>query len=284
MTVGDAVGAAIASEGVRDAFGVVGSGNLVVTNALRRAGRRLPPTLATRVARSAWPTATRESPTRSASAPFTRGRALRTRSPGLTEAVKSRTPMLVLAGEAPAAARTSNFRIAPGRPRRGGRRRDRPDPRRCLGGRRRRPRVSPRAVRAPPGRADAADRPAGPAPPSRTQRHRARLRRSTRPFRLPRRSMPSPSSSPAPAGRRSSPVAGRCSPARASRSSGSPIFCGAVLATSAPANGLFSGLPYAVGIAGGFASAPVCRAARRRGPGDCCSAPPATTGPRGTGR
>ena len=30
---------------------------------------------------------------------------------GLTEAVKSRTPLLVLAGESPAAALTSNFRI-----------------------------------------------------------------------------------------------------------------------------------------------------------------------------
>src|SRR5665811_864101 len=31
-------------------------------------------------------------------------------------------------------------------------------------------------------------------------------------------------------------------------------LAGAVMATSAPANGLFSGLPYALGISGGFAS------------------------------
>ena len=33
---------------------------------------------------------------------------------------------------------------------------------------------------------------------------------------------------------------------------------GAVLATSAPANGLFAGLPYALGISGGFASPFAC--------------------------
>ena len=40
MTVADVVGATVAAQGVRDAFGVLGSGNLVVTNALCRNGAR----------------------------------------------------------------------------------------------------------------------------------------------------------------------------------------------------------------------------------------------------
>ena len=57
-SVADVVGETIAAQGVRDAFGVLGSGNLVVTNALVRGGARFHPP-ATRAARSAWPTGTR---------------------------------------------------------------------------------------------------------------------------------------------------------------------------------------------------------------------------------
>ena len=77
---------------------------------------------------------------------------------GLAEAAKSRTPVLVLAGETPAAALTSNFRIdqhdlveSVGRDRR-------PRPQREDRRRRRRTRLSARGNRAPSGRADAADR------------------------------------------------------------------------------------------------------------------------------
>ena len=77
---------------------------------------------------------------------------------GLAEAAKSRTPLLVLAGETPAAALTSNFRIdqhdlveSVGRDRGP---RVQPSHRR----RRRAAGVSPRADRAPAGRADAPDR------------------------------------------------------------------------------------------------------------------------------
>ena len=40
LSVADVVGQTIAAQGVKDAFGVIGSGNLVVTNALCRHGAR----------------------------------------------------------------------------------------------------------------------------------------------------------------------------------------------------------------------------------------------------
>ena len=58
MQVAEAVGAALAEQGVDTVFGVVGSGNLVVTNALPPAARASSPP-ATRAARSRWPTAGR---------------------------------------------------------------------------------------------------------------------------------------------------------------------------------------------------------------------------------
>ena len=39
-SVADVVGATIAAQGVKDAFGILGSGNLIVTNALARGGAR----------------------------------------------------------------------------------------------------------------------------------------------------------------------------------------------------------------------------------------------------
>ena len=38
QSVADVVGATVAAQGVKDAFGILGSGNLVVTNALRHRG------------------------------------------------------------------------------------------------------------------------------------------------------------------------------------------------------------------------------------------------------
>src|ERR1700677_1668483 len=113
LSVADVVGAAIAAQGTRAAFGVVGSGNLVVTNALRRGG-------------VAFHHARHEGGAVCMADGYARvtgevgicsvhqGPGLTNTLTGLTEAAKSRTPMLVLSGEAPAAALTSNFRIAQG--------------------------------------------------------------------------------------------------------------------------------------------------------------------------
>ena len=93
-----------------DAFGVLGSGNLIVTNALCSRGAR-------------FHHARREDGAICMADGYARvsgnvgicsvhqGPGLTNTVTGLTEAVKSRTPLLVLAGESPAAALTSNFRI-----------------------------------------------------------------------------------------------------------------------------------------------------------------------------
>ena len=57
-SVADVVGETLAAQGVSDAFGILGSGNLVVTNALSAAApASIPP--ATRAGQSAWRTGTR---------------------------------------------------------------------------------------------------------------------------------------------------------------------------------------------------------------------------------
>src|ERR1700729_3021027 len=111
QSVADVVGQTLAATGVTDAFGVIGSGNLIVTNALCSRGAR-------------FHAARREDGAICMADGYARvsgnvgicsvhqGPGLTNTLTGLTEAAKSRTPMLVLAGEAPAAALTSNFRIA----------------------------------------------------------------------------------------------------------------------------------------------------------------------------
>ncbi|MFZ0088122.1 MAG: thiamine pyrophosphate-binding protein, partial [Solirubrobacteraceae bacterium] len=109
-SVADVVGATIAATGVGDAFGVLGSGNLVVTNALCRDGVRFHHArheggaicMADGYARVSG---------RVGLCSVHQGPGLTNTITGLTEAAKSRTPLLVLAGEAPAAALNSNFRI-----------------------------------------------------------------------------------------------------------------------------------------------------------------------------
>ncbi len=95
---------------MRDAFGVIGSGNLVATNALCRDGARFHP-------------ARQESSAVSMADGYARvtgrvgigsvhqGPGLTNTMTGLAEAAKSRTPLVVLSGETPATALTSNFRI-----------------------------------------------------------------------------------------------------------------------------------------------------------------------------
>src|SRR5215208_3855543 len=110
MLVAEAVGRALAAEGVAAAFGVLGSGNLAFTNALRDAGV---PFVAARHEGGAICMAdgyARVSGELTACSVH-QGPGLTNAITGLAEAAKSRTPLLVLAADTPAAALTSNFRI-----------------------------------------------------------------------------------------------------------------------------------------------------------------------------
>ena len=105
-----AVGATLAAAGVRVVFGVLGSGNLVVTNALADGGARF---VAARHECGAacmadgWARASGAIGVVSVH----QGPGLTNAMTGIAEAVKSRTPLLVLAADTPAAAIHSNFRI-----------------------------------------------------------------------------------------------------------------------------------------------------------------------------
>lgn len=108
MNVAEAVGAVLASLGVRAAFGVVGSGNFHVTNALVEHGVRYvaarheggAATMADAYARMSGTVAVLS---------VHQGPGLTNALTGVTEAAKSRTPLLVLAPEVTSP--TSNFRI-----------------------------------------------------------------------------------------------------------------------------------------------------------------------------
>ena len=90
---------------------MIGSGNLVVTNALCRAGAQFHHARHEGAAISMADGYARVSGEVGVCSVH-QGPGLTNTITGLTEAVKSHTPVLVLAGEAPAAALTSNFRIA----------------------------------------------------------------------------------------------------------------------------------------------------------------------------
>jgi thiamine pyrophosphate-dependent acetolactate synthase large subunit-like protein len=108
MRVADAVGQTLARLGVRQAFGVVGSGNFDVTNALVAGGAHYVParheggaaTMADAYARMSGEVAVLT---------LHQGCGLTNAMTGITEAAKSRTSLLVLAAEATAP--TSNFAI-----------------------------------------------------------------------------------------------------------------------------------------------------------------------------
>ena len=110
MTVADQVGALLAELGVGHAFGVVGSGNFHVTNALRAAGV---PYAAARHEGGAATMADAYARTSGEVAVVTlhQGCGLTNALTGIAEAAKSRTPLLVLAAETAGAAVRSNFRI-----------------------------------------------------------------------------------------------------------------------------------------------------------------------------
>jgi thiamine pyrophosphate-dependent acetolactate synthase large subunit-like protein len=251
-TVADVVGAAIAAQGVRDAFGVLGSGNLVVTNALCRDGVQFHHA---RHEMSALCMADGYARVTGAVGVCSvhQGPGLTNTMTGLAEAAKSRTPVLVLAGETQAAALTSNFRI------------DQHDLVESVGA------IADR-VHSPATAADDATRayqralierrPVVLMLPIDIQAQPAAQTEPSRPP-LPRL----PEAAPAPeavrnaadllaTAKRPAIIAGR----GAVLAGAGPELerlgerIGAVLATSAPANGLFAGLPYALGISGGFAS------------------------------
>jgi acetolactate synthase I/II/III large subunit len=98
MKVAEAVGTALARLGVRQVFGVVGSGNFHVTNALVAAGSRFVATRHEGGAATMADAYARVSGT-VAAVSVHQGCGLTNALTGITEAAKSRTPLLVLAAE-----------------------------------------------------------------------------------------------------------------------------------------------------------------------------------------
>ncbi|MGI8506473.1 MAG: thiamine pyrophosphate-binding protein [Solirubrobacteraceae bacterium] len=259
-SVADVVGATIAEQGVRDAFGVIGSGNLVVTNALCDGGVRFHHARHEGGAICMADGYARVSDTVGVCSVH-QGPGLTNTLTGLTEASKSRTPLLVLAGETPAAALTSNFRI------------DQHGLVEAVGA------IAERLH----GAESAAD-------DARRAYQRALIERRPVVLMLPIDIQPQPRANgaqpqpPPPASVGARPallapepadeavaavadllqgaqrpviVAGRGAVLADARDQFERLGarCGALLATSAPANGLFAGLPYGLGISGGFSSA-----------------------------
>ncbi|MFG1927023.1 thiamine pyrophosphate-binding protein [Cryptosporangium sp. NPDC048952] len=109
-TVADVVGSLVVRLGATSAFGVVGSGNFHVTNALKRAGVQF---VATRHEGGAATMA--DAYARTSGVPgvlsLHQGCGLTNAMTGIAEAAKSRTPLLVLTADTAASAVRSNFRI-----------------------------------------------------------------------------------------------------------------------------------------------------------------------------
>ncbi|NDU77890.1 thiamine pyrophosphate-binding protein [Actinomadura sp. DSM 109109] len=256
MNVAEAVGRALARFGAGTVFGVVGSGNFHVTNALAAGGARF---VAARHEGGAVTMA-------DAYARVSRGLGVVTvhQGPGLTnavtgmaEAAKSRTPLLVVAGEVAAAAVRSNFRV------------DQAAIAAAVG-------AVPERVHSPetaladvaracrtavaerrtvllglPLDVQAADLPDPP----------ARASGPVRPGRVPALPVPPPGAVAGLAdalqvARRPVFVAGRGARLAGARDALSELAgrCGALLATSAVARGLFAGDPFALDVSGGFAT------------------------------
>src|ERR687887_903875 len=111
MLVAEAIGRALPALGVDVVFGLMGSGNLAVTNAMRDAGARF---YAARHEGGAICMADGYGRVsgRVAACSVHQGPGLTNAVTGLTEAAKSRTPLILLAADTPAAQIRSNFRIA----------------------------------------------------------------------------------------------------------------------------------------------------------------------------
>jgi thiamine pyrophosphate-dependent acetolactate synthase large subunit-like protein len=252
VNAAEVVGRTLAELGVRDAFGVLGSGNFIATLAMHSSGVAFHHArheggaicMADGYARVSG---------RVGLCSVHQGPGFTNTMTGLTEAAKARTPLLLIAGEAPAAALRSNFRL------------DQAGLASTVGA---------VAERVHSGESAAAD----------TARAFRRAEAERRPVLL---SMPldvltqpaSPGSAsplapaeshrPAPsqaavaevadliaAARRPLILAGRGAVLAGAREPLEALgdAIGAVLATSAMGHGLFAGSPWAVGISGGFAS------------------------------
>jgi len=110
VRVAEAVGRSLVELGVDHVFGVVGSGNFEVTEALRAAGATF---VAARheCAAVCMADGYARASGRPGVASVHQGPGLTNAATGLAEAAKSRTPLLVLTGDTSAAAVRSNFRI-----------------------------------------------------------------------------------------------------------------------------------------------------------------------------
>ena len=248
MLVSEAVGATLAGLGAETVFGVVGRGNFHVTNALIANGARF---VAARhecgaaCAADAWARGTG----RVGILSVHQGPGLTNALTGITEAAKSRTPLLVLAADVAGAAVRSNFRI------------------------------DVAALAASVGaEADRLYSPAtAAADAARAYRSAQRQRRTVvlaMPLDVqaaqcdPPRIPPAPAlAPPAPAPEAAARLAQALTEAerpvfvagRGARAARTPLeeladACGALLATSAVAKGLFHGSPWDLGVSGGFAS------------------------------
>ena len=251
LPVTEAVAEVLAKLGADTVFGVVGSGNFVVTNALIQRGARY---VAARheggaaVMADAWARLTG----RPGIVSVHQGPGLTNAMTGITEAAKSRTPLIVLAADVASSAVRSNFRIdvsglgaAVGaevfRPRTPGFAVDETVRayRTALAGRRTVVLALPLDVQAGSCTMPAALPAAGPA---------AAL--------APSAASVGELASALAAARRPVFIAGRGSRAAGARAELELLGsrCGALLATSAAAKGLFRGSPWDLDVSGGFAS------------------------------
>ncbi|MDO8213344.1 thiamine pyrophosphate-binding protein [Conexibacter sp. CPCC 206217] len=254
-SVADAVGRALAAAGAEVVFGVLGSGNLVVTNALVAGGARF---VAAR--HEAGAVCMADGWARVSGgvgvASVHQGPGLTNAITGIAEAVKSHTPLLVLAADTPAAAIHSNFRI------------DQHGLVESVG-------AAAERIHSPASavedalrawrRAELERRPLVLMLPLDVQASQAPAQSAglvssddTKPVVVP---APAASAVAQAAGqlaaaRRPVIVAGRGAVLADARAALEALAarCGALLATSAPANGLFDGAAFALGIAGGFAT------------------------------
>jgi thiamine pyrophosphate-dependent acetolactate synthase large subunit-like protein len=247
MTVAHAVGRALVRSGIDTAFGVVGSGNFVVTNAMVQAGARYvaarheggAATMADAYARMS---------ARPAAVTVHQGCGLTNALTGITEAAKSRTPLVVVAAEATQP--RSNFYVDQA--------------------------ALAEAVGAVPVRITSAADPA--------EQAAAAVATAVRERRVVLLNLPldvqgqeAPGAEVAPPAPQEAPVdpEGVQRLAEALRTARRPVFvagrgsrgagcrgalealadrCGALLATSAVAKGLFVGNPWSLDVSGGFAS------------------------------
>jgi thiamine pyrophosphate-dependent acetolactate synthase large subunit-like protein len=249
MLVAEAVGRLLAELGAGPVFGVVGSGNFHVTNALRAGGVAFYATRHEGGAATAADAFARMSG-RVAIVSTHQGCGLTNAVTGIGEAAKSRTPLLVLTADTPAADPLNNFRI------------DQDGLARSVG-------AIPERVHSP--ETAVADTVRA----YRTALHERRtvvlnlpLDVQAMPFSAPETVAPveePPVVQPDPAAvaelaklvaaaERPVFIAGRGGRAAAAEIRALADACGALLATSAVAHGLFHEDPWALGISGGFAS------------------------------